>query len=136
QILGAVDELLDYYKDGGPLSSHTWGERNIVRIGHPLTEGIPLVGGWFGMPAEPLPGDHNMPRVQSPDFGASERMVVSPGHEGEGIFHMPAGQCGNPLSPHYRDGHAALAHGEPTPCLPGPTAHPLTLRPPKGESAQ
>ncbi|MGI8426823.1 MAG: penicillin acylase family protein [Actinomycetota bacterium] len=39
-------------------------------------------------------------RVQ---HGASERMVVSPGHEGSTILHLPGGQSGHPLSPHYRD---------------------------------
>jgi len=129
QILAAVDEVLGYYQDG-PLSSHTWGERNRVRVEHPLMGGLPIVGPWFSMPVEPLPGDVDMPRVQGLDFGASERMVVSPGHEGEGLFHMPAGQCANPLSPHFGDGHAAWAHGEPTPFLPGPRTNTLSLRPP------
>jgi penicillin amidase len=62
-------------------------------------------------------------------------MVVSPGKEEMGIFHMPAGQCGNPLSPHYRAGHAAWAHGEPTPFLPGPAEHTLTLKPGPGKAA-
>jgi len=70
-----------------------------------------------------------MPRVQRPAFGASERFVVSPGHEEQGFFEMPAGQSGNPLSPHYNDSHPAWAKGEPTPFLPGPTVHKLTLVP-------
>jgi acetylornithine deacetylase/succinyl-diaminopimelate desuccinylase-like protein len=36
---------------------------------------------------QPLPGDVAMPRVQATDFGASERMVVSPGHEAVGSIH-------------------------------------------------
>ena len=71
-----------------------------------------------------------MPRVQAPEHGASERFVVSPGREESGIFHMPGGQSGHPLSPHYRDGHQAWEAGRPTPFLPGPTAVArLTLRP-------
>ena len=35
--------------------------------------------------------------------GASERMVVSPGHEANAILHLPGGQSGHSLSPHYRD---------------------------------
>jgi len=70
-----------------------------------------------------------MPRVQGADFGASERFAVSPGREHEGYFHMPGGQSGHPLSPHYRDGHSAWARGERTPFLPGPAQHRLTLRP-------
>ena len=46
-----------------------------------------------------------MPRVQSPTSGASERFAVSPGREESGYLHMPGGQSGHPLSPHYDDGH-------------------------------
>ena len=70
-----------------------------------------------------------MPRVQTPGAGASQRMVVSPGREADGIFHMPGGQSGHPLSPHYRDGHRAWALGEPTPFLPGEPIHILSLHP-------
>ena len=60
---------------------------------------------------------------------ASERFVVSPGHEEDGIFHMPTGQSGHPLSPFYRAGHEAWETGEPTPFLPGETVHTLRLVP-------
>jgi penicillin amidase len=56
-------------------------------------------------------------------------MVVSPGREAEGLFHMPGGQSSHPLSPFYRAGHAAWERGDPTPFLPGPTTHTLTLTP-------
>ena len=70
-------------------------------------------------PAQALDGDQYMPRVQGPRFGASERMVVSPGHEELGYFHMPGGQSGHPLSPYYGAGHADWAEGKPSPFLPG-----------------
>ena len=70
-----------------------------------------------------------MPRVAGPDFGASERMVVSPGHEADGIVHMPGGQSGHPLSPFWGAGHDDWVHGRPTPFLPGETRHTLTLVP-------
>jgi penicillin amidase len=60
---------------------------------------------------------------------ASERMVVSPGREAEGIMQMPTGQSGHPLSPHYGDSHEAWVKGEPTPFLPGPPVHTLRLTP-------
>ena len=81
------------------------------------------------MPREPLAGDGAMPRVQSPSFGASERMVVSPGHEEDGIVHMPGGASGHPLSPFWGAGHAAWVRGDATPFLPGTAAHTLSLRP-------
>ena len=70
-----------------------------------------------------------MPRVQNPIFGASERLVVSPGHEDAGFFHMPAGESGNPLSPHYGDDERAWETGEAAPFLPGKTVSVLKLVP-------
>ena len=91
----------------GPLSERTWGEANTARICHPLAGALPgPVGRALCMPADALPGDAQMPRVQGPAFGASQRMVVSPGREAEGVFHLPGGQVGHPLSPFWGAGHA------------------------------
>ena len=114
----------------GPLSERTWGERNTADICHPLAAALPrLARGWLCMPADPLAGDGNMPRVQAPAFGASQRMVVSPGHEADSIIHMPGGQSGHPLSPFWGAGHAAWVRGEPTPFLPGEAGYRLKLSP-------
>jgi penicillin amidase len=130
-LLDAVDEVVaDLQKQGPALAERTWGEENTTDIRHPLSKALPLVGSWLDMPSEPLPGGwSDVPRIQYPDVGASERMVVSPGHEEEGYFHMPCGQSGHPLSPHYRDGHAAWSQGQKTPFLPGPTVQTLVLKP-------
>jgi penicillin amidase len=112
----------------GTLAQCTWGLRNTIAIRHPLSAALPLIGGFLDMPTVQLPGDNNMPRVQDGDEGASERFAVSPGHESEGYFHMPGGQSGHPLSPYYRAGFLAWAHGEPLPFLPGPAEHTLTLQ--------
>ena len=114
----------------GPLPQRTWGERNTAAICHPLAAAIPFAKPWLCMPAEPLAGDGNMPRVTGPSFGASERMVVSPGHEADGYFHMPGGQSGHPLSPFWGAGHAAWVQGKPTPFLPGPARYVMKLVPP------
>jgi penicillin amidase len=125
----AKDVVADLGKQG-PLPQRRWGERNTAQICHPLAAALPKFAGKFlCMPAEPLAGDANMPRVIGPKFGASERMVVAPGHEEDGIIEMPSGQSGNPLSPFWGAGHEAWVHGEPTPFLPGKTTHTLTLRP-------
>ncbi len=129
-LTAADDVIADAAKEGVPLRRLTWGARNTLRMQHPFSSFLPgPLARLLNMPAEPLPGDNDMPRVQGPAFGASERMVVSPGHENEGIFHMPGGQCGHPLSPYYRAGHEAWAKGEPTPLLPGPAQHTLVLEP-------
>jgi penicillin G amidase len=78
-------------------------------------------------PREPLPGDANMPRVQAPSFGASERFVISPGHERDALFEMPGGQSGSPMSPYFLAGHPAWVRGESAALLPGPAEHRLLL---------
>ncbi|MFC2172166.1 penicillin acylase family protein [Acidobacteriota bacterium] len=129
-FLAAVDDIVESCtSDGSGLSDNTWGARNTSRFRHHMSPFVPGAGRWLDMPGRPLPGDFHMPCVLGPGFGASERMVVSPGREEEGILHMPCGQSGHPLSPHYRDGHDAWIKGEPTPFLPGPPAHTLTLTP-------
>ncbi len=135
QFLAAVDAMLDeLLEGGGQLADKTWGDRNQVAVRHPLSRALPFAARWLDMPTLALPGDSNMPRFQSTGAGASERMVVSPGREQDGIFHMPTGQSGHALSPHYGDGHQAWADGEPTGFLPGPAAHTLTLVPGASES--
>ncbi|KWZ44048.1 penicillin amidase [Burkholderia savannae] len=114
---------------GAPLAEATWGERNTLRIAHPFARSVPLAGRWLSAPADQVPGDANMPRVAAPKFGQSERIVVSPGHEEHGLFNMPGGQSGHPLSPFFLAGHEAWVKGEPMPFLPGPTEHTLRFAP-------
>ncbi len=128
QLLAVVDEMIGTLPPG-PLRDRTWGERNTMQFRHPVSMAVPFLGRWLDMPHQRLPGDDDMPRVQHPDFGATLRMVVSPGREEQGFFHMPGGQSGHPLSPHYGDGFAAWAEGQPTPFLPGPPIHTLRLVP-------
>ncbi len=120
----------DLASQGRNVGERSWGERNTAAICHPISRALPaLFKRWLCMPAQPLPGDNDMPRVQGPEFGASERMVVSPGHEEDGIVHMPGGQSGHPLSPFWGAGHDDWVEGRPTPFLPGETEYVLELRP-------
>jgi penicillin amidase len=127
-LLAAVDRTLESLPPG-PLAERTWGEENTLAGRHPLSRAVPALSRWLDLPAQPLPGGTHMPRVQTPVEGASERFVVSPGHEEHGLFHMPGGQSGHFLSPFYRAGHAAWVAGEPTPLLPGAPRHELVLTP-------
>lgn len=133
-LLAAVDDSVAWYADNydSPLEERTWGERNTVRIQHPLSRAVPVLARWLDMPREPLPGDANLPRAQGARFGASERFAVAPGAEEAGYFHMPTGQSGHPLSPWYDAGHDDWAEGRATPFLPGAAAHRLELAPPAG----
>ena len=126
----AAREVRDELAARGPLARRTWGERNTAAICHPLAQAVPLLGKrLLCMPPDPLPGDGAMPRVQGPAFGASQRMVVSPGHEADGIVQMPGGQSGHVLSPFWGAGHDDWVRGRPAPFLPGATRHTLRLEP-------
>ncbi len=119
---------LSLHKECNELQRCTWGEANVLHMRHPLSSALPFAGRWLDMPAQPLPGDQQMPRVQGEAFGASQRLVVSPGHEARAP--ADAGRpVDHPLSPFYGAGHADWARGKPTPLLPGAAKHTLTLRP-------
>jgi penicillin amidase len=129
-LLQAIDSSIKTYEEdyADGLENRTWGERNTAAIRHPLSRAVPFLSRWIDMPADQLNGDSNMPRVQFPAFGASERFAVSPGDESSGYLHMPAGQSGHPLSDYYRKGHDDWVHGRPTSFLPGVAAHSLNIK--------
>jgi penicillin amidase len=114
-------------KDSARLRDARWGAINRAAIAHPFVQFMPWLARWLAAPPDLLPGDVNMPRVQGPAFGASERMVVAPGHEETGVLQMPGGQSGHPLSPFFLAGHEAWVRGEPSPFLPGPAIHHLVF---------
>lgn len=111
------------------LADAGWGNHNRAVIQHPLSAALPWLASRLDMPATPMGGDRHMPRVQVAGHGQSERMVVSPGREEQGILAVPGGQSGHPLSPFYRTDHEAWLTGQPLPFLPGETRHRLLLRP-------
>jgi penicillin amidase len=124
------DTIAELESSCASLARCNWGAREVVRVRHPLSRALPWLAALLDMPALELPGDHDMPRVQDGSvFGASERFAVSPGHEDEGYLTIPGGQSGHPLSPYYRAGFLAWAHGERLPFLPGPAQHTLQLKP-------
>jgi penicillin amidase len=131
--VAAIDRVIkDLTKDGQPLSAATWGQRNTATSAHPMASAIPLLGKYLKVAPDMLPGDQHMPRVSGPSFGQSERLTVSPGHEEQGIFNMPGGQSGHPLSPYFLDGRSDWLSGRASPLLPGPAQHTLTFTRPAG----
>ncbi|MFG6486168.1 penicillin acylase family protein [Roseateles sp. BYS78W] len=125
-VLDSRKELLDKH---GSLAAATWGADNPTRMRHPLGAAVPALSGWLDQASQGMAGDAHMPRVHYQGHGQSERMVVSPGHEEQGLLVIPGGQSGHPLSPFYRADHATWLAGEALPFLPGETAHRLVLRP-------
>jgi penicillin amidase len=119
----------------GALDQRVWSEVNLTAYRHPLSAALPFVGRWLDMPPAAIPGDLYTPRVASGAVAASDRMIVSPGREAEGLMQMPTGQSGHPLSPFFANSHGAWVRGEATPLMPGPTIHTLTLLPATASAA-
>ncbi|QDQ25697.1 penicillin acylase family protein [Chitinimonas arctica] len=128
--LAAIDRVIaDLTSSGSTLEASSWGLRNLTSIEHPFARRLGILGSWLSASGEAQAGDEHMPRVAGPSFGQSERMVVSPGHEEQGILTLPGGPSGHPLSPYFLAGHAAWLKGEPAPFLPGPAVHTLKFVP-------
>ncbi len=130
-LLACADVVLsDATSKGSNLENFTWGQLNTAKIQHPLSLAVPAFSSWLDMPSEPLNGGwSDMPRIQGPSMGASQRMAVSPGREEDGYMHIPCGQSGHPLSDYYRNSHPAWVQGKLSPFLPGNAEHTLVLKP-------
>jgi penicillin amidase len=107
----------------------TWSCVNKAHIEHPFSALSPLLGAWLDMPIESIPGCTHCVRAAAGKNGASERMVVAPGHEKNSIFQMPAGQSGNPMSEFYRDQHKNWVNGAASVFLGGKRKYLLKFRP-------
>ncbi len=130
----ATQHINQRIKTGSP---QNWGTYQQAQIHHPISRVLPdFIADWLNMSADMLSGDHNMPRVQSPNFGASQRSVVAPSREEEGILDMPGGQSGHPLSPYYGSGHSNWVTGQPTSFLPGSAQKKLMLYPANAAARQ
>ncbi|HUG12838.1 MAG TPA: penicillin acylase family protein [Opitutaceae bacterium] len=128
-LIESADAVIEKAGGAAALERHTWGKFNRLNMRHPLGLAIPLVGSLLDMRRAPMSGDAHAVNAQLRGHGSSERMAVAPGAEVEGILHMPGGQSGNPLSPHYRDSHPGWLRGEPTPLQPGAAVNNLLLTP-------
>lgn len=120
-------ELRDTY--GASPENVTWGQINHLQIQHPLSGALPGLSWLLDMSDSVAPGCDACVRMVSGKVSATERFVVSPGHAESGILHMPGGQSGHPLSPHYRDQQQAWSQGTALPLIGSPTRHTLTLVP-------
>ncbi len=129
-FLNVIDDLIDkYWQSSAGLSRATWGRHNTVALKNRLGEALGPLGSWMNWPAVELPGDNHMPRVQAPDFGASERLVTAPAPTSAAILEVPGGISEHPSSPWYRDGFEAWAKGLPMPLLPGAARTTLHFKP-------
>ncbi|EQD71797.1 peptidase S45 penicillin amidase [mine drainage metagenome] len=130
-LIHQVDRLIraEWHPDSG-FRRDTWGRHNRIQIANPIAAGIPVLGPWLlDLPPTEIPGDSNMPRVQTHALGATERLVVDLGDPSRSLFELPGGESGNPASPYYRDEFRAWLLGLPTRLDPGRSRSELLLKP-------
>jgi penicillin amidase len=118
-----------YKQQYGELGHAVWGDANSFTMQHPLSRAIPLLGRWLDMPTQAMNGDKDVILGQFQAFGPSIRLVVSPGHEAEGILTMAGGQADNPFAPYYGRGHQQWSRGVSMPLLPRQPRYLLRLVP-------
>jgi penicillin amidase len=131
-ILGQLKRSIQQLQTQHPglaLMELNWGMHNTVKHPHPFSKALPVLSNLLDMPVEALPGCAFCVRAAGPGFGASERMVVAPGHFEDAILHMPGGQSGHPLSPYYRDQQRYWLKGLPIALAAGKSEHTLLLKP-------
>lgn len=132
-ILARLEASADKVRADNPGVAWTnlnWGMQNKVGHAHPFSKAIPWLATVLNMPKLPLAGCGGFcVRATGPEYGASERLVVSPGYLQAGILHMPGGQSGHPLSDYYMDQQPFWLAGLPLPLLAGTSEHTLLLHP-------
>ena len=124
----SVDTLLAKHSESQELADLQWGEVNRLEIKHPFSRQLPFLSRFLDMPSQIGFGDTFMPAVQKRSFGASQRFIVQPGSEDNGIMMIPGGQSGHPLSDYYRSGFEDYANNVTTPLLPTDTVHKITIK--------
>ncbi len=113
EVAGALATVVRTLTDlkGGASADWAWGKVRPVELKHPVGEQKPL-NKIFNIGPFSWGGDTNtiaqtsvdpINATNDPGFIASLRMVADVGNWDECRWVIPAGQSGNPLSPHYDD---------------------------------
>lgn len=107
-----------------------WGKINQISVRHPISQAVPWLAWLLDMPPAQSSGCSTAcVRILGNGHGASERMVISPSAPENAVLHMPGGESGHPLSPHYGDQQQAWMDGRPLPFLTGEREHLLEFVP-------
>lgn len=110
-----------------------WGDTNKAEQPHPLSAASPVLAWLLNMPRASMAGCAQCVRfyhaVDGKSSGANARIVVSPGHEEDGLIQMAGGQSGHFSSVHYMDQEADWVAGLPRGFRQGEMVSRLELRP-------
>ncbi|PKH54900.1 penicillin acylase family protein [Shewanella sp. Choline-02u-19] len=120
-------QLLAKHSQDDNMDDLAWGSVNELKIQHPFSKQIPILSTLLDMPTVTGFGDSYMPAVQGASFGASQRFIVQPGDEANGVLAIPGGQSGHPLSDFYRAGFTEYAAQQQTPLLPSRRLHRIEI---------
>ncbi|MDD2760925.1 MAG: penicillin acylase family protein [Methylomonas sp.] len=117
-----------------PLNQLKWSQAHVVEVQHPFSRVSPILSRLLDMPSFGSDGCASIcVKVMGAGHSASERLVLSPSHLEDAIFHMPGGQSGHPLSRHYRDQQAFWQRGIAAPLQSDNVLHTLSLVPANDE---
>lgn len=124
-----AEELQQQYPETR-LTELSWGQTHSIRIQHPFSKVTPFLSDMLDMPTFASDGCGSFcVKILDLAHGASERLVLSPAHPEDAIFHMPGGQSGHPLSAHYRDQQLLWQNGLATPLKSQTKSHNLSVLP-------
>ena len=80
-----------------------WGPQVAVRMRHPVGSRLPLLSGWFAVPATEQSGGRYSPKQTRSAMGPSERLVADLSDLDETLINITLGQSGHVTSEHYSD---------------------------------
>jgi len=124
-----ADQLHKHYPET-KLTSMLWSETHQIELRHPFSRISPFLARLLDMPIFGSDGCASVcVKVMGTSHSASERLVLSPTHPEDAIFHMPGGQSGHPLSEHYRDQQPLWQEGVAAPMQSDKVMHTLHFLP-------
>jgi Protein related to penicillin acylase len=119
-----------------PITALAWGETHTIAIRHPFSIATPMLSDVLDMPVFAGDGCASVcVKVLDSAHGASERLVLSPAHPENAIFHMPGGQSGHPFSRHYRDQQPLWQQGVAAPLLQNAKTEHLSFIPDRSKAS-
>lgn len=122
-----ADLIKQHNADPSSLVGLEWGKVNKLAIKHPFSSQLGPFGSFLTMPESAGFGDSYMPAVQRSSFGASQRLIVQPGNEENGILTIPGGQSGHPLSVFFKTGYSEFVENKAQRFLPEEVQHTLVF---------
>jgi penicillin G amidase len=88
---------------GSDIGKWKYGRYLRLRIDHPVTHQIPVIGHYFDIGPVPMSGSGTTVKQTTSKLGPSMRMTADTADWERSVLNILTGQSGQILSPHYRD---------------------------------